>query len=155
MKTALAASGVDVPSEPEPLLAGVAAEALRLKSDLATLLHLRWQLARLEATAAARSLRRLAVVVAAAVLAAIVALPVLLIALAEALDGRLGVPRWGWLVIFGFGLLLAAVAAAWTRWHRFRREFVGFEQTLEELHEDIVWLREKLGRVDRGKGEAR
>jgi hypothetical protein len=135
-----------VSNDHESLFDGVKAEAARLKSDIASLAQLRWQLARLEATAAACSLRRLAVVLTVAALAALVALPILLVALADALDGRLGVPRWGWLLAFGFGLLLTAALAAWSRWRRFRQEFVGFEQTLEELREDVVWLRERFAK---------
>jgi uncharacterized membrane protein YbhN (UPF0104 family) len=146
----MAASGVDVPNDHESLFDGVKAEAARLKSDIASLARLRWQLARLEATSAACSLRRLVVVLAAAALAALVALPILLVALSDALDGRLGVPRWGWLLAFGFGLLLTAALAVWARWRRFRQEFVGFEQTLEELREDVVWLRERFAKREGG-----
>jgi len=135
-----------VANDQKPLFAGVKAEAARLKSDIVSLSQLRWQLARLEASAAARSLRRLTVVLTAAVLAVLVAVPLLLVALAEALDGRLGVPRWVWLLALGVGLLLTAALAAWTRWRRFRQEFVGFEQTIEELREDVVWLRERFAK---------
>ncbi|HVC99221.1 MAG TPA: phage holin family protein [Pirellulales bacterium] len=133
-------------NDQKPLFAGVKAEAARLKSDIVSLARLRWQLARLEAAAAARSLRRLTVVLTAAALAAIVAVPILLVALAEALDGCLGVPRWAWLLALGLGLLLTAALAAWTRWRRFSQEFVGFEQTIEELREDVVWLRERFAK---------
>ncbi|HEV3007270.1 MAG TPA: phage holin family protein [Pirellulales bacterium] len=133
-----------MPTDQEPLFAGVKAQATGLKSDIAALARLRWQLARLEAAAAAQSIRRLALVVAVAALAALVALSVLVVALADVLDGRLGVPRWGWLSFFGFGLLATAALSAWMRWRRFRREFVGFEQTMEELREDITWLGERF-----------
>lgn len=139
-----------MPNDHEPLFAGVKTEAARLKSDIAALAQLRWQLARLEATAAARSLRRLAGVLMAAALAAVVTLPLVFVALADVLDGRLGVPRWGWLLAMGLGSLLTAALAAWTRWRRFRQEFVGFEQTIEELHEDVVWLRERFAKREEG-----
>ena len=45
---------------------------------------------------------------------------------------------------------LTAALAAWTRWRRFRQEFVGFEQTIEELHEDVVWLRERFAKREEG-----
>ena len=40
------------------------------------------------------------------------------------------------------GLLVAAALVAWLAWRRFRRRFVGLEETLEELREDLVWLQE-------------
>ncbi len=137
-----------MPNNQEPLLAKVKAEAARLKSDIVSLAQLRWQLARLEATAAARSLRRLAVLLSAAALGALVGFSVLVVALADVLDGRFGVPRSGWLLIFGFGLLGSGALLAWTRWRRFRQEVVGFEQTIEELREDVVWLRERFGKSE-------
>jgi hypothetical protein len=134
-----------VPTDQEPLFAGIKAEAADLKADIVSLARLRWQLAKLEAVAAAQSVRRFALVVVFAAVAALIALNVLVVAAADVLDGRLGVPRWGWLLLFGIWLLATAAWAAWVRWQRFRREFVGFEQTFEELREDIVWLRERLG----------
>jgi hypothetical protein len=30
-------------------------------------------------------------------------------------------------------------------WRRFRRNFIGLRETLEELREDVLWLKEKSG----------
>ena len=82
----------------------------------------------------------------AAIVLAIAALPVLVVCLADVLDGRAGIHRGGWLLIFGGGLLLLAVAGGYLAWRRFRRKFVGLRETLEELREDMLWLQEKSGR---------
>lgn len=141
--------------EREPLLAGIKDETSRLKSDFAELLRVRWQLGKLELQTAANSAKRLATGVVVAALAALVALPVLVVALARVLAGALGIAFAGWLAIFGFGMLLFAAALAWFRYRHFRAEFVGLEQSLEELREDVVWLEERLaGRRRDGRSEA-
>jgi hypothetical protein len=130
----------------EPLFAGIKDESSRLKSDFAELLRVRWQLGKLEAQTAVYSLRGLAITLAVAALLALVALPVLVVALAKALDGAAGIPFAGWAAIFGCGMLIVAAGLAWFRYRRFRAEFAGFEQSLEELREDFVWLEERLTR---------
>ena len=133
-------------SDREPLFAGIKDESSRLKSDVVELLRVRWQLGKLEAQTAANSIRGLAIAVAVAALLVIVALPVLVVAVAKALDGLAGIPFAGWAAIFGGGMLIVALALAWFRYRRFRAEFAGFEQSLEELREDFVWLEERLTR---------
>lgn len=126
----------------EPLLGGIKDETSRLKSDFVNLLRVRWQLGRLEVQTAAHSAKRLATAAVIALLLVIVSLPVLVVALARVLDGVLGVAFVGWLAVFGFGMLLIAAALAWFRYQRFCAEFVGLEQSLEELREDVLWLEE-------------
>jgi NhaP-type Na+/H+ or K+/H+ antiporter len=91
-------------------------------------------------------LKRLAVAWLAAGAMALVALPVLVVAAGEALDGVWGIPRVLWLVIFGLVLAAAAGLTAWLAWRHFQRQFRGLEETLEELREDAVWLQEWTGR---------
>ncbi len=129
----------------QPLFEPLRKEVRRLGGDLYDLARTRLKLARLEAAEAIRSLRGLAVVLAIAGVLVLTALPVLVVALADGLHHTLGIARWGWLCIFGGGLLLGGVVLGWTRWRRFQREFVGLEETLEEFHEDVVWIREWLG----------
>jgi uncharacterized membrane protein YqjE len=133
-------------SDREPLFAGIKDETSRLKADFAELLRVRWQLGKLEAQTAVHSIRRLAIAAAIAGLLALIALPVLVVALANVLDGALGISFAGWLAIFGCGMLVAALALAWFRYRRFRAEFAGLEQSLEELREDFIWLEERLAR---------
>ncbi|HUY91090.1 MAG TPA: phage holin family protein [Pirellulales bacterium] len=139
----------------EPLFAGIKDETSRLKSDFAQLLRVRWQLGKLEVRTAAHSAKRLAAGAIIALLLVLVSLPVLVVALAHALDGVLHIAFAGWLAVFGFGMLLFAAALAWFRYQRFRAEFVGLEQSLEELREDVVWLEERLaGRRSDEQSEA-
>ncbi len=133
-------------SPQEPLLAGIQDESARLKSDVADFLRVRWRLAWLEVQTAARSACRLAVVLAVAVLLVLSSLPVLAVALAKTWEGWLSVSFAGWLAIFGFGTLALAGMLALFSYLRFRSEFVGLEQTLEELREDVAWLEERFSR---------
>ena len=139
----------------EPLFAGIKDETSRLKSDFAELLRVRWRLGKLEVQTAADSAKRLAIAAAVAALLVVASLPVLVVALAKALDGALGIAFAGWAAIFGCGMLLFAAALAWVRYRRFRAEFVGLEQSLEELREDFVWLEERLAGRRNGQAEAR
>ena len=121
-----------------------ASPLLMMGEDLRESIRLRWQLAQIELQSDARSAKRLAVATGVVAAMVLTALPVLVVCLAELLDGRLGIADIGWLAIFGFGLLTAGCAAGWFAWRRFRRRFVGLQQTLEELREDLVWLKEEL-----------
>ena len=77
------------------------------------------------------------------------AIPLLAVALAEQLAGVGGVAKIGWLAILAGALALAGAAVAWWAWRRFRREFKGLEQSLEELREDLAWIQEQLsGRAE-------
>ena len=116
-----------------------------LAADVRKMATLRWELARLELQSDARTVARLAIVWTVSVILALVSLPVLVVALACALDGVFGIPQGGWLVIFGLGLILIAMLSGISAWRRFRKNFIGLEETLEELHEDMVWLREWNG----------
>ena len=118
-------------------------------ADVRQLLALRWQLARLEFQLSARTLKRLVVAMAAAGVMALVSLPLWLVWLAETLDGRLGISRAGWLVIFALALTVGAAAVALLAWRGFRRRFAGLAETLEECREDLVWLREWLGKTEK------
>jgi hypothetical protein len=135
-----------------PLFADVRTELGALGGELREMAAAHWELARLEIESDLHSLQRLAVAWLVAAVMTLAALPLAASALAEALDGRLGVPRIGWLLILSGSLLLLAALSGSLAWHRFRRSFVGLRETLEELREDVLWLREK----DTGqKGETR
>ena len=51
-----------------------------------------------------------------------------------------------WTMILGVGVIVVAILLALVSWFRFRRRWVGLEQTLEELHEDLAWLKEWAGK---------
>ncbi|MEA1950714.1 MAG: phage holin family protein [Planctomycetota bacterium] len=125
-----------------PLFSGLQAELGSLVSDIREMAELRWELARLEFTADARATARLLVVLAVALLMTLVALPVLVVSLGSLLDGIWGISQSGWLCIFGLVLLVTAGIGGFLAWRRFRRNFIGLAETLEELREDMLWLRE-------------
>ncbi len=126
----------------KPLLADLRAELAALGGELREMAAARWELARLELAADLRSARRLAICWLAAGVAALAVLPLLAVALAEALAGCGGISRGGWLLRLAAGLLVLAGAGGYLAWRRFRRRFLGLRETLEELQEDLLWLRE-------------
>ena len=128
------------------LLAGLKHEVASLGADLREMAALRWKLAELELRADFRSARQLALCGSVAALMVLAGLPVLVVCVAESLDGWLGVAAAGWLLIFGLTLLTGGAAAAVLAWRRFRRRFLGMQETLEELREDLVWLKEWAGK---------
>jgi len=119
-----------------------------LAADVRKMASLRWELARLELQSAIGSIKRLAIAAIAAGLMVLCAMPILAVGLAEGLGGRLGISRLGWLLIFGFTLLIGGIAGGTIAWRYFRRRFTGFEQSLEELREDLVWLEEYVEKSD-------
>ena len=136
-----------------PLLAGIRNELDGLSSELAEMVRSHWELARLEITADVRQLRRLAVAMAVAAVMALVALPLLAVALAWWIEGSLGLGFGGWLAVLGVGLLTVAAAIAYFAWRRFRGRFCGLEETLEEIREDLAWLGEWTGRENSPEGD--
>ena len=127
-----------------PLLAGLRAELGGLAADAKEMIRLRFELARLEIQADIGHLKRLVFVWGVAAVMALTSLPLFATCVAEALDGRLGIARWGWLLIFGLGLLCTAAACVYFGRVWFRRRFVGLQQTLEELREDLEWVKERM-----------
>ncbi|MBN2217075.1 MAG: phage holin family protein [Pirellulales bacterium] len=133
-------------SQTQPLLERLGRELNALGGELRESVALRWQLAALEIKADLRSGRRLAIGLVAAAVMGLAAVPLLLSALAQGLDGCWGLSSTGWLLALGLGLLLAAPIAGWLAWRWFRRRLIGLQQTLEELHEDAVWIQEWIGK---------
>ena len=131
------------PSPEQPLLDDLRAELGSLGAELREMASARWELARLEIESDLRSAKRLAVCGLVAIVMSLTALPLAAAGLAEALDGCAGVSRAGWLLVFAAGLLLLAALVGHLAWRRFRRNFIGLSETLEELREDVLWMREK------------
>jgi hypothetical protein len=130
------------------LLADLKAELSGLTADLGEMLQLRFELARLEIQADIGHLKRLVFIWGVAAVTALTSLPLFATCAAEALDGRLGIARRGWLLIFGLVLLCTAFISVYVGRVWFRRRFVGLQQTLEELREDLEWVKE--GMRDKG-----
>jgi hypothetical protein len=135
-------------SKDPPLLDELRTELGSLGAELRAIAAARWELARLEIASDLQSTRRLAVACLASAVMALATLPLAVSALADALDCRLGVPRIGWLLIFAGALLLLAAMSGSLAWRRFRQDFTGLRETLEELQEDAVWMKEKSERPD-------
>ncbi|HEY2841287.1 MAG TPA: phage holin family protein [Pirellulales bacterium] len=135
-------------NEPETLLGPLLAELAGLRAELRGAAEARWRLARLELGAALRDIVRLSIAIVVAALLALVSLPVLIVAVADLLAGRLGISRTGWLFIEFGALVLIAAATAWLSWRRFRSHFVGLEETLEVLREDIASLERMTGKAE-------
>ncbi len=135
-----------VNSAKRPLLADLKAEIRGLSTDVREMLRLRWELIRLELQADLMALKRLAVILIAATVMALTSLPLFFVSLADALHGRLGIARWGWLLIFGVGLLIIAGLSAYIGRILFLRRFSGLKETLAELREDLEWLKEGVRR---------
>ena len=130
-------------AEPDrPLLADAAEEVAQLGSDLLEIAELRWRLARLELEAAADSVKRLVILAVVAAVTALTGLSVFLVGIIHLLPE---VWHAGTLLTLGLVLLLGAVVLVWWARGRFRRKFVGLEETLEEFREDLVWIREWTG----------
>jgi Flp pilus assembly protein TadB len=132
-----------------PLLADLREETAGLAAELREMLRLRWRLARLELQSDMVSVKRLAIQLSAAAVLALMALSLGTVAAAEMLQRWSGVPRTVWLVALAAALLVAALVLGWTAWRRFRRRWQPLEETLQELCEDLVWLNEWAGRMDR------
>ena len=139
-------------SPDRPLLADVRDELGALTAELREMAAARWELARLEIEADVRSTKRLAVAWLVAVVMALTSLPLVAVWLAEVLDEQTNIPRGGWLLIFAAALLLLAGLGGYLAWRRFRRNFLGLRETLEELREDMLWMKEK-GKGENGRGE--
>ncbi len=129
----------------QPLLADVRAELGAWGGELREMAVARWELARLELQSDLRSAQQLALAWLAAVLMMVTSLPLVAVCLADILDGCGQIGRGGWLLIFAGGLWTAALGGGLLAWRRFRHRFVGLQETLEELREDLIWLREKKG----------
>lgn len=110
-------------------------------------LSLRWELARLEIECDIRTIKRLLIALTVALTCLFIALPLLLCGLALTLDGMWGIAAAGWSALFGGVLIVFGILLAWYAWRRCRADFVGLEETLEELREDAVWLGEWLGKA--------
>ncbi len=129
-------------AEPAPSLLGdLRREIGSLGAEVKEMAALRLELAQVEWQAAVTEVKRLVLGGLVAVVLGLTALPVAAVAAADLLEGTLGISRGGWLLIEAAALLAAAVAGGFLAWRRFRRRFAGLEETLEELREDLDWIR--------------
>jgi sirohydrochlorin ferrochelatase len=111
-------------------------------SDLSEMLDLRRQLAEAEIRHDLTVTKRLAIVGGMGAMAAFIGLPILLVALSLQLEAHFQLDHHGWTVGLGSLLLFAGLITLLTAYRRFRRDFVGLEESIAEFKEDLVWLRE-------------
>jgi uncharacterized membrane protein YqjE len=125
-------------------------ELRSLAGELREMFRLRWELLRIEAVADLKNVRRLLIATAVSGVLVLTSLPLMISAAADALAGVWQIARWGWLLIFAATLVILAAGIAFLAWRHFRRRIVGFQETLEELNEDRVWLEEWLRKNKQG-----
>jgi uncharacterized membrane protein YqjE len=130
-------------SPERPLFADLRDEIVALGAEVREMAQARWELARLELQADLRAAKRLAMAWLLSAVLALTALPLGVACLADLLDGRAGIHRYGWLLIFAAGLIVLALAGGYLAWRRFWRKFTGLRETIEELREDLVWMQER------------
>jgi hypothetical protein len=133
-------------SPERPLLADVRAQLAALGGELREMAAAQWELARLEIAADLAASRRLAVVWIVAAVMSLTSLPLVAVWMADVLAELTGTARGGWLLGFAAALLFTSGLGGWLAWRRFRRNFVGLRETLEELREDVLWLKEGAGK---------
>ena len=137
------------PALPTEVFVRLTDESSQLAARLRALAAARADLAALETREVARQVRSLGGHLALAAWLLLSTLPVLVVALATWISQWLGISAaacqaTGCLLLVSLGLAIVAAS-----WRRFRREFVGWEESLAELKEDLVWLREWRGAANR------
>ena len=113
-------------------------------SELRTMFELRRELAEAEIKSDLAASKRLAIVAGIGLVAMLTGLPLLTSIVTTRVDEALQL-EFPW-VSLSVALALLGIGAlvAWSAWRRFRHEFVGLRDSLHELQEDMVWLRERF-----------
>jgi len=124
------------------LLSRLRTDADAAYGDVRAMVVARCELAHLELRAAIAQAKHLAVWLVAAIVMALTALPLLLVALAFYLDRCCNIRPHVFLFWAGLVLLVGGGTAALVAWRRFRRECQWFEATLDEIREDVTWVKE-------------
>jgi H+/Cl- antiporter ClcA len=138
-----------MPDANRPLLGELRAELSGMADEAAQLATLRWRLAEIELRESAQTTKRFAIWAIVALVLLLTSLPIFVVALSAWLDQLATLPgnvSWTW--ILGLTLAIGGTAVGWFSWRRFRRDFRGLEQSIEELREDLVWVKEWSGRAE-------
>lgn len=134
-----------MPADTETPTRDAAREFQGLASDLGRLLENRRRLIELEVQDAKSTLRRTAWDGAVALILGVAGLSLLSVAALDRLQGVWGFSREAWGTMGGLGLSLIAIVVARLALLRFRRDFRGLRDSLDELREDVAWLRDEVG----------
>jgi uncharacterized membrane protein YqjE len=118
------------------------ATARRTAGELARMIQLRRDLADLEIRHDRALVKRFLLVGGTAALLVLCGLPLLLTAAALGLAQVTDLGAVGWLSFFGAVLVLPGAVALVLSVRGLRSEFCGLSNTLAELREDLVWIRE-------------
>jgi len=137
-----------MPDADGPLLGELRDELSGMAGEMSQLATLRWRLAEIELRESAQTARRFAVWAVVATVLLFTSLPVFVVALAIWLGKVTSLSGLSWAWILGLLLAIAGSTVLWLSWRRFRREFRGLEQSIEELREDLVWVREWTAQPD-------
>ena len=133
-----------------PLLGELQEELSGMADELGELAKLRLRLAEIELRESAQTAKRFAVWAVVAAILLLTSLPVLVVALSGWLGEVTVLSGPAWNVILGLLLALGGAATLWFSWRRFRRDFRGLEESIEELREDLVWVKEWTGKSETG-----
>ena len=125
-----------------------------LGRDVRESVVLRCRLAMIELKANLTKLGILAVLFALALVGFMTGVAVLAVWIAELLDECAPLYAKLWTMIVGLTALVVSLVVGWCAWRYLRRRWVGLEQTLEELREDIAWFKEWAGKEPTGKEPA-
>ena len=117
-------------------------DLVRSWSELTEMISLRRQLAEAEIRSDVALARWVVVVGGIGLVVVLCGLPVLLVSLALQFENWIGADSHFWSIFLGIVLVVAGALTMWTVWQRFRHEFLGLRESLGELKEDLVWLRE-------------
>jgi len=129
-----------------PLLGELQEELSGMADEVAQLATLRLRLAEIELRELVQTTRRFAISAGVAAILLLTSMPVFVVALSGWLGEVTFLSSTAWNGILGLLLAIAGLTVFWLSWRRFRRDFHGMEQSIEELREDLAWVREWTGR---------
>ncbi len=128
----------------------------RMLAELAEMFTLRRKLAEHELRGDLATSKRLGILGALGVAALVIGVAVLVAALAISFDLRLNLSAeelpsfpipWTSLATAAVLIVIGALMI-WSAWRGFRRDISGMRESIAELREDLVWLRDWLGKHD-------
>ena len=122
----------------------------RVVSDFSAMISLRRQLAEHELRSDLVISKRCGVVGAIGILLFLSGLPIFAVLVGSWLDRRLlGADAFPWIsLVMAFALCGVGLAIGFTAWRSFQSKLNGFQASIGELQEDLVWLREFAGADD-------
>jgi len=111
-------------------------------SDMLEMVKLRRQLAEAEIRSDITSTRRLVLFGGIGLLVILIGMPVLIVAISLQLEKTWELEPYMCSIPLGAVLVFGGLFGVWYAWRRFRQEFLGLRQSLDELKEDLALLRE-------------